>query len=692
MKKILPLFFVVLTLFSCMKKTVTLETLLNEMVDRDAIAQFPHPGYTLKQFSSYDRATVAPGDKSWFANWDRSMFIRIDTISGRQEYVMMDMDGPGAIVRFWMTFAGQNSGKGIMRIYFDNDTLPAIEGTAFGIVSDSLLTYEPLASSVSDSTKYEMRGHNLYLPLPYSKHCMVTYQTGNIKDAGAKTGGEAVYYNIDYRSYKSGTKVVTWSADEMKKAVVTIEKVQQILATRDRGLEKLKPDSVKLSGVIAAGSAVSDTISGKQAIRMISVKVAPNINPQDLRSIVIKMEFDGEQTVWCPLGDFFGTGYHLRYSNTWYTVVMQDGQLSAYWVMPFKNSAIITLQNFGNSPVEISDGTIYFSPWKWNRNSMHFGTSWHQFTQLKTGERKDGEANGNPFDINYVELTGKGVYAGDAVVLFNTMYAWWGEGDEKVYVDGEAFPSSIGTGTEDYYGYAWSRPEKFANHPFIAQPDGSGNFRPGYTVNIRHRSLDAIPFNKSLKFDMEMWHWTKAVINHAPVTRFYMMPGGKTNIIPDTAGVLAPVALERSDIVSPLIINGRIEGENMVFGGATGGSFEYQNDSRFGWSENLQAFWQGGKPGQQLDLLFYSTDSLTANITAKFTLASDYGTFRLLLNDHPVKGNFNLYNEAATTKEMSLGYLPIKRGCNYLNVRTISASGKNGKAYFGLDYLEFSKK
>ncbi len=77
---------------------------------------------------------------------------------------------------------------------------------------------------------------------------MVTYQSGNIKDAGAKTGGEAVYYNIDYRSYKSGTKVVTWSADEMKKAGATIDKVQQILATRDRGLEKLKPDSRKLSG------------------------------------------------------------------------------------------------------------------------------------------------------------------------------------------------------------------------------------------------------------------------------------------------------------------------------------------------------------------------------------------------------------------------------------------------------------
>ena len=32
---------------------------------------------------------------------------------------------------------------------------------------------------------------------------------------------------------------------------------------------------------------------------------------------------------------------------------------------------------------------------------------------------------------------------------------WWGEGDEKFFVDGEKFPSTFGTGSEDYFGYAW---------------------------------------------------------------------------------------------------------------------------------------------------------------------------------------------------------------------------------------------
>src|SRR5205085_8865586 len=39
---------------------ITLESLLKEMVDRDAAARFPDPAYTCKQFSSYDRRSTTP--------------------------------------------------------------------------------------------------------------------------------------------------------------------------------------------------------------------------------------------------------------------------------------------------------------------------------------------------------------------------------------------------------------------------------------------------------------------------------------------------------------------------------------------------------------------------------------------------------------------------------------------------------
>ncbi len=678
-----------LSLQSCLKKeAVTIESLLFEMIDRESLAQFPAPAYTLRQFSSYDRATVRPGEPSWFANWDRSMFLRTDSVDGRKEYVMYDAKGPGAIVRFWMTFAGENCGRGILRIYFDNQNEPAIIGTALDILSGALLTAGPLASSVSDSTAYEMRGHNLYLPLPYSKHCKVTYESANITDPGAKTGGEAVYYNIDYRTYKKGTRVIGYSKEEMEKATPTVELVSEKLRSRDRGIENLETDTLHVENKIDAGSSVSYTMKGPMAVRQISLRVSPSIDPQSLRTTIIEMIFDGNATVWCPLGDFFNTGYQLRSSNTWYSSVTTGGSLDCWWVMPYKNSCEIRIHNLGGSEVELQGMQVITSPWQWDRNSMYFGASWRQYTGLNTGEMKDNEGNGGPFDINYVELTGKGVYVGDAITLFNTVYAWWGEGDEKIYVDNEPFPSFIGTGTEDYYGYAWCRPEKFANHPYIGQPDGSGNFDPGYTVNIRHRGLDAIPFCTSLKFDFEMWHWTRATINYAPVCFWYILPGGNAGAKPRVEDAKAKVALQRSDIISPEILNGKIEGENMVFGSLTGGRFRYQNDVKKGWSGNMQVLWSGAKTSDNLELFFDAPEDFNGKIEGHFTKADGYGTFRLKLNDISCSNLVELGSDSLILRSISLGNVHLKKGRNKLEVELVKPGNDPQKSYFGLDFLE----
>ena len=92
---------------------------------------------------------------------------------------------------------------------------------------------------------------------------------------------------------------------------------------------------------------------------MIRVTVNPSVDPQALRSTVLKVEFDGQPTVWAPLGDFFGTGYQLRHSNTWYSSVDPAGGVLTDWhVMPFKSRAVITLENFGKEVVDIKDITI----------------------------------------------------------------------------------------------------------------------------------------------------------------------------------------------------------------------------------------------------------------------------------------------------------------------------------------------
>ena len=511
-----------------------------EMLDRDRLARYPDPYYTCHQSSSYDRATVSKDKNHWFANADRSFFLRSEDRNGRHEFVMMDESGPGAIVRFWMTFAGPGSGQGILRVYLDVADDPVIEGPAMEVLSGDLLTREPLASSVSKLTAYPQRGHNLYLPIPYARRCVVTYQSEYVLDghAGArKPEDEKVYYNIVHRSYDpERVRVRTFSMEELDRCKETVDEVC-------RQLSEVRPDagqwkeSLSLACTIPAGESRSWSVSGAKAIRTQALIVEVEDRPQALRSLVLELAFDGEVTVWVPVGDFFGTGYRTAYTSTWYDRV-GDGRMEAFWLMPFRKECRITLHNLSGQTVSILEGTLSFSPWKWDRRSMHFGASWHQYTNVQAG-RYDAAR-----DLNFATLLGEGVYVGDGVVVYNTAQKWWGEGDEKVYVDWETFPSTIGTGTEDYYGYAWSRPEVFTDHPFIAQPIGDGAQQTGYVCNRRYRVLDAIPFRESLVFDMELFHWADTRIDYAPVSFWYLKPGGRSLIPQDKIGAKTPVRKE----------------------------------------------------------------------------------------------------------------------------------------------------
>ena len=95
---------------------ITLDTLLDEMVNRDHLARFPQPSYTCRQASSYDREATSPKKKeTWFANMDWSQFIRTEENDGHKEYVMMDAEGPGAVVRFWATWHGPGGARILQR-------------------------------------------------------------------------------------------------------------------------------------------------------------------------------------------------------------------------------------------------------------------------------------------------------------------------------------------------------------------------------------------------------------------------------------------------------------------------------------------------------------------------------------------------------------------------------------------------
>ena len=66
-------------------------------------------------------------------------------------------------------------------------------------------------------------------------------------------------------------------------------------------------------------------------------------------------------------------------------------------------------------------------------------------------------------DWPFLKTEGAGRFVGLHAARVESARRWWGEGDEKFFVDGEKFPSTIGTGSEDYFGYAWCCPALFQN-------------------------------------------------------------------------------------------------------------------------------------------------------------------------------------------------------------------------------------
>jgi hypothetical protein len=223
---------------------------------------------------------------------------------------------------------------------------------------------------------------------------------------------------------------------------------------------------------------------------------------------------DGEVTVEAPLGDFFGTGPGLAPYDSLPFSVEHDGTCVSRWPMPFRESAMVIVTESAGI-----QGELWAEPREWTEQSLYFHAKWRPESQTSTRPYRD---------LGLLDVEGTGVYVGAMFNLTNPSGAkWWGEGDEKMRVDGEAFPSIFGTGTEDYFGYAWSTPEYFT-HAFHSQTRaGTGRrFDGAFSMN-RYHTLDAVPFSRNFTFDLELWHWDDTSVKWSSMAYYYARPGAR---------------------------------------------------------------------------------------------------------------------------------------------------------------------
>jgi len=638
---------------------ITFESLLDEMTNLEFLTRAPDPAYTCKQFSSYDQRSTDPAvltDENWFANVDRGQYLRKEQRDGKDEFVLADVDGPGAIVRFW---SANPVDAGTVYIYLDGAKKPSIEMELTEMLGGGKAPFiKPISIELS-------KGWNSYLPIPYAKHVKVT------------TSKPDFYYHVNYRTYAKGTKVKTYDPAQIEKLMPKIEAVAKSLEHPETAVARDANASAE-SGEIALGAGESQSVElyGPAAIVAITGSVSAENLETALRGTLLEITFDDHATpdVQTPLGDFFGTAPGNARFATLPSGVLADGSFYAHWVMPFKNRAVLRLTNTTAKPVSIN-GSIAATAREWTEDSLYFHAKWRGVREIGTQPRQD---------FNFLDAGGAGRFVGVFMHVTNPVSDWWGEGDEKIYVDGEKFPSHFGTGTEDYFGYAWCWPGVYTQ-AYHAQSrcDGPGNF--GQTANNRFHILDNIPFTSSFKFDMEVWHWADCKISQSVVAYWYAKDGGKDRFV-------APKAEELVVPIPPKMngVEGAIEGESLKVVSTSGGTTTVQGGMAHLWSLGQQLWWMNGKAGDTLVVAFNVEKAGTYDLLANLTKASDYGIARFAFNDGapgaPV--DFWIKKDVKATGEISLGVAALKQGENTLKIELTGANEKAKPSHMiGLDYL-----
>ncbi len=652
---------------------VSSDTLLRELADPVAVTRFPDPPFRLIQSSSYDRASGSPGHSEranadkWFANGDAGQFLRVDTRDGRSESVMLDVQGPGAVVRIWTP-----NPKGTLRVYVDGADTPVIAAPMAQLLDGTTLfgaknANQPLAAELS-------RGWNLFVPIPFAKRCVITTDDG----AG-------VYYQVDWRSYGEGVTVDAYDPTAIARFTGFAPPERELYArARPRPAE-----------IVAGETATIAAFDEPGVIRSMLV------HADHVDHLVLVATFDGEQTVWIPLAEL------SRHATDWRGEVPPQGNppsppstFYVDWPMPFAKSAQLQVLNVGTETAHASILPIV-KPYAWDDRSMHFHATWKRDWPIHTRPMRD---------YRYVSVKGKGVFAGDALHVVNPVDAWWGEGDEKISIDGEDFPSHFGTGTEDYYGYGWCFPVPFSNplhSQSVCEGEKAGN-NFGRTIVTRLRGLDTIPFQRDFTFDMELWHWAECDMSYSPATFFYAMPGATTDVqpAPEEAKRGWPPSPERP---KPFVIEGALECESMAIVAETPGLVtERQGLKVYGtntWSNDEHLWVKAKGPGAVIELAVPVEGDAPVRVLLYATRSWDYGIVQFSVNGAECGGPFDLLSGQAegarpatagrveSTGPIDLGVHTPRRGRLVLRAEVV---GKNERsvgqvAYFGLDCVRLER-
>lgn len=662
-----------LTVFSLFQTApgaeVSTASLLGQMTDLESLAEPPRPAYDSVQFSSYDRRSKAPFAPGWFENSDgfgnEPVPNVLETLlpadnKGVGRYLIALVEGPGAVVRTWTAKM-----DGELTVWLDDAESPVYNGNANDFMMDR-------PACLGGAFEKRMPGFTQvdanYFPVAFAKKLRIEW-TGRLS--------ELHFYHIGVRRYAPGTAVAAFSAKDLDTERETIIKTSGQLAAPGAAFQ---PQGEKRGFSVACAPDKRETLlalDGGGKVVEFALRAA-DADPQEaLRRVVLLGFFDGAAIpqIETPLGAFFASWPGITPYDSLPVTVGPDGLMVCRFVMPFAASASFAVVNHGGTTAAL-EGWVVVKPLDTPDVPWHFRAKWRVDHGLDAG---GGEGS---MDLDFLTALGPGSFVGAVSHVTNPTPvltiggSWWGEGDEKIWVDSSQFPVFFGTGSEDYYNYSWSRIDLFS-HAYCAEPVATGPGCGGFTTNLRWHILDALPFNSRFAFAMELMHHSATPNLSYGRTSYYYAP-------PETRDATPRIRPEdvRRDGAPPVVMDYRLAGpfeeprfmeaESLLSKDAAN-TLVAENPLFLG---GKALWWDPKQEGGTLALVFTIPETGNYHLGIVHLLSPDSGRYGAILDDKKVLlEQADLFSPHLTLLRMhQTPPLHLEKGEHTI---TLSAKGKN---------------
>ncbi|WP_159076419.1 DUF2961 domain-containing protein [Flagellimonas amoyensis] len=318
---------------------LTYTDLLKRLYDQERLTFVPIPDEKTATFSSYDRSsqydTLQQKYVSWGANGDGDGYIRKEG----EEIVVFEDDGPGVIWRFWSALAKE----GHIKIYIDGQKNPIIDKPFRAFFETFEADIPPM--NFPELVKTLSRGRNSFIPIPYQKHCKITF-----------TGDWGAYYHIIYSNLPKNQTIDSFDGRFTNEERMALAETDRLLGKRGY-LAKSDDGKVQKLSVTLGPEERKRVLSltGSGAIKRLEIELTASKKDDALANVWLDFSWDDKypSAVHSPMGLFFGTGEALNPFRA-QPVGVIGNRLYSNWVMPYTKKAELVFENRGDDPISFT--------------------------------------------------------------------------------------------------------------------------------------------------------------------------------------------------------------------------------------------------------------------------------------------------------------------------------------------------